>query len=502
MDIRPGEVLEGPQGKSVIVVSLLGRGGFGQVFEGRLTDATAVAIKTVLTAPLDEEELRVLQNEAKHAVGIDHPNVVRVLYVNDGNKSAGLPPYMVMEYVVGGTLRTIIADHGKANTKPTVDELRAMYMEIANGMEAVNARVVHRDLKPENVLFDAAAKRLKIADFGLAKLADAATRSETFKGWGTLPYQAPEAFDGGPNTPAMDIYSAGVLFYELATLSWPVQPKPGDTTPTAWRNAQLLTPPTDIRKLRPDLPTDLALLIMQMLQKNPAKRPASWSEVIQRLTTPKSVAGAPDVSALLTKATSTFVKESEAEVRAREERERRAERIALLQQAFMEPLHVLRGIVDAFNAASSLVKLDLRRVDPWTVEVKGHAGAPTLLMGSQVIDDVVTGYVGVARIVGRVHLQLPVQPHSADDAIRDRESFGGFNLVYHVNRPEEKFGNWMQLRFEVNPLTGRVVYPRWFGIGLAELPRQLSILGALGEYQNERRALDDVWFTALLIQLL
>src|SRR5207245_1487229 len=174
-----------------------------------------------------------------------------------GEKAADRPPYLVMEYVAGGTLRNVIERHRTSATRFDVEELRAMYVEIAEGMAAVNARVVHRDLKPENVLVDAAGRTLKIADFGLAKLVDAATRSETFKGWGTRPYQAPEAFDGGPNTPAMDIYAAGVVFYELATLDLPVQPKAGDNTPTAWRNAHLLAPPKDIRSVRPDLPNDL-----------------------------------------------------------------------------------------------------------------------------------------------------------------------------------------------------------------------------------------------------
>lgn len=151
------------------VESLLGRGGFGQVFAGRLPDDTRVAIKTLLTATLDENELRTLQNEALHATSIDHPNVVRVLHVSTGDDNTGRPPYFVMELVEGGDLRAILESHKAAGTKPTAEELRAMYLQIAEGMAAVNAKVVHRDLKPENVLLDAKAGRLKITDFGLAK---------------------------------------------------------------------------------------------------------------------------------------------------------------------------------------------------------------------------------------------------------------------------------------------------------------------------------------------
>jgi serine/threonine protein kinase len=243
-----------------------------------MSESTQVAVKTVLTVSLSNDELSALQNEAKLAVGIEHPNVVRVLYVDDGEVAQGRPPYLVMEYVDGGTLRAVLDSHKAAGTKIGIDELRAMYLQIAEGMKVVNDRIVHRDLKPENVLVDTTGNHLKIADFGLAKLADAATRAVTFKGWGTRPYQAPESFESGPNTPAMDIYGAGVIFYELATLTLPVQPQAGDQSPMAWRNAHLLAVPRDIRTLRPDMPIDLVQLIMLMLQKNPAKRPGAWTE--------------------------------------------------------------------------------------------------------------------------------------------------------------------------------------------------------------------------------
>jgi serine/threonine protein kinase len=140
MDIREGTRLEGPNGKMIIIEKLLGAGGFGQVFKGQLGDSTPVAVKTVLTGLLRDEELRTLQNEAKHAVQIAHPNVVRVLYVNDGEASAGQPPYLVIEYVDGGTLRAIVDAHRSAGTKILPDELRAIFLQIATGMAAVNAR--------------------------------------------------------------------------------------------------------------------------------------------------------------------------------------------------------------------------------------------------------------------------------------------------------------------------------------------------------------------------
>jgi hypothetical protein len=86
--------------------------------------------------------------------------------------------------------------------------------------------------------------------------------------------------------------------------------------------------------------------------------------------------------------------------------------------------------------------------------------------------------------------------------IRDRESFGGFNLVYRVPNANERFGTWTQFRFEISPLLPKMVYPRWFALGVDDFIHQLRMLQALGEYQHQQRALDHDWFRALLLQVL
>lgn len=502
MDIRPGTTLEGPNAQVITIESLLGRGGLGQVFLGRLPDSRRVAVKTVLTASLSEDELRALQNEAKSSLGIKHPNVIDVLFFEDGKASQGRPPYLVMEYVEGQNLREVIQRRKADQAVFDVADLRSIYLQIAEGMSAVNKRVVHRDLKPENVLVEAASGRLKIADFGLAKLVDAVTRSISFKGWGTRPYQAPEAFDAGPNTPAMDIYSAGVMFYELSALAWPVQPSVGDNSPLAWRNAHLLSSPKDIRTLRLDLPLDLVQLIMQMLQKNPAKRPRSWDNIIERLTNAGSTVHGRDVSALVSKATSTFIERSEQEVQLRQELELSAERYSLLERAFEEPVQILQELVDAFNSASSISKLELRAYGPHGIEVKNSDGRQRLLMRGEIIGDLQAGSFGIARILSKVELDPPLTPVSRDQAYRDRDSFGSFNLIYRVPNSTDRFGDWAQIRFEINPLMPESRYPRWFALSLDELPEQLRLLRAMGVYQHQQHDLDEEWFKALLLQIL
>jgi eukaryotic-like serine/threonine-protein kinase len=501
VDIRPGSQLEGPDGLAVTIESLIGRGGFGQVFLGRLPDGTGVAIKTVLTATLDDSELRSLQNEAAHAIGIEHDNVVQVLHVDPGT-STGLPPYLVMEFVEGGNLRALMAAHKQVGSRFGVDELRAIYKQIGRGMAAVNAKVVHRDLKPENVLVDAASGTLKIADFGLAKLADAVTRSESFKGWGTRPYQAPEAFEHGPNTIAMDMYSAGVMFFELATLEWPLQPKSGDNSPLAWRNAHLLSPPKDIRQSRSDLPVDLQQMIILMLQKDPARRPASWSDVLDRLDKGAHQApGRPDVLNLVQRATATLAAITAQEIAERANRERRDERRALLEQAFREPMDMLANLVEAFNEASDAGMLTLKEISPLSLGVAAPSRGKRLTLRAAIIDDLAVRPDGVYRVLGMARVEPTPTPASQEEAFRDRDSFGSFNLAYKVPKDADRFGGWITLRFEQNPLTGKSTYPRWFAVDLNELPRQLQVLRAMGVFQHQQRDLDDVWFKELLMHL-
>jgi serine/threonine protein kinase len=503
MDIRPGTILTAPDGEEITIDALLGQGGFGQVFAGSLEDGSRVAVKTVLTSSLSENELKVLQNEAAHAIGIDHPNVVRVLHFSTGADFSGTPPFLVMELVEGKNLRSIIEAHHSGNSAPLYEELQAMYLQIAAGMQAVNEKVIHRDLKPENILIDQASNQLKIADFGLAKLADAATRSETFKGWGTRPYQAPEAFEFGPNTVAMDVYAAGVTFFELATLSWPVEPKAGDHSPLAWRNAHLLMPPANLRLMRPDLPDSLVQLITLMLQKDPARRPSSWQVVIDRLhKRPDSEGTRPDVSLLVQKATTTLLDETARKTRERAEREARAERQALLEQSFNEPVEVLRTLVDAFNDASDVGKLNLTVHNPFSVEVKGEARKASLHLHAQPIDDLKTGTHGIFRLIGIARINPVPSARNESEVFQDRESFGSFNLGYRLQQESERFGTWTLLRFEHNPLTRSVSYPRWFAVDSDDFRRQLQMLNGVGIYQHQQSELNHDWFRLLLQHLL
>jgi serine/threonine protein kinase len=300
----------------------------------------------------------------------------------------------------------------------------------------------------------------------------------------------------------MDIYAGGVMLFEMATLVLPIEPKAGDHGPFAWRNAHLLSAPKDVRSLRADLPVEIVQLLVEMLQKDPNRRPRSWSDVANRIRRTSTAPQGPDVSALVDRATSTLIKASADAVRAREEKERREERKALLELAFKEPIDVLHSVVAAFNSASSVGRLTLHDTSPLSVKVEAQPGHPRLHVVAETVSDLDMGRQGSARIIAVAYLQPQPAARSHDEFFSDRGSFGGFNLVYRVRDASQRFGSWAQLRFESNPLTRERRFPRWFAIGLPDLPRELQLLDAMGRHQHEQRELDDEWFKALLVQQL
>ena len=124
-----------------------------------------------------------------------------------------------MELIEGVSLREFISKQAKTNNLLSNEDLLNLFSQIIDGMFAINQKVVHRDIKPENILYSQST--IKITDFGLAKISEDSTRTHSFKGSGTYPYMAPEAWTLETNTKDMDVYSTGLLFYELATLKMP-----------------------------------------------------------------------------------------------------------------------------------------------------------------------------------------------------------------------------------------------------------------------------------------
>jgi serine/threonine protein kinase len=211
------------------ILELLGHGGMGAVYKARQTNLDrVVALKIVRPESADDPMFRVrFDREAKTLARLSHPNIVGIYdfgdveYSVDDGEAAGALYYFLMEYVDGINLRQLIQ-----TGETTSEQALPIVLQICEALQyAHDQGVVHRDIKPENILLDATG-RLKIADFGLAKLgreADDLQLTGTRQVLGTVQYMAPEQMTQSKTVDhRADIYSMGVVFYEMLTGDLPV----------------------------------------------------------------------------------------------------------------------------------------------------------------------------------------------------------------------------------------------------------------------------------------
>ncbi|HZI08850.1 MAG TPA: serine/threonine-protein kinase, partial [Myxococcus sp.] len=192
----------------------LGRGGMATVFLARdLRLSRRVAVKLMHPGE-DGRRAERFRREAELVASLKHPNV---LEVHDFGEDAVRGPFLVCEWVQGENLRELAR-----RLVPVPPEVAAVLgWELARALEAAHARgVVHRDVKPENVLL-ARGGPLKLADFGIAALADQERLTSTGSITGSLAYMAPERIDTGAYSPASDVYAVGVILFELCAGTTP-----------------------------------------------------------------------------------------------------------------------------------------------------------------------------------------------------------------------------------------------------------------------------------------
>jgi formylglycine-generating enzyme required for sulfatase activity len=272
-------VVASPVGDSVSVpgyeiLSTLGRGGMGVVYQARQTKlGRLVALKMILAgAHAGEAELARFRTEAEAIARLQHPHIVQIHEVGD---HGGLP-FFSLEFCPGGSLEKKLA-----GTPLPPGEAAALVETLARAMQAAHEKgVIHRDLKPANVLL-AEDGTPKITDFGLAKKLDEVGQTATGSVMGTPSYMAPEQAGGKSAEigPAADIYALGAILYECLTGRPPFKAaSPLDTI------LQVVTDePVPPRQLNAQVPADLETICLKCLSKEPARRYASAEELANDL---------------------------------------------------------------------------------------------------------------------------------------------------------------------------------------------------------------------------
>ena len=260
----------------------LGSGGMSTVYLAR--DETLdrpVAVKVMHREMSEQEDqLQRFRQEARAVAKLSHPNVVSVI---DAGEDGGYP-YIVFEYVKGETLKQRIGRVGALDTQDAI----AYAIEVARGLSVAHARnMVHRDIKPQNVLIDEDG-RAKLTDFGISRQLEQAGVTATGRVLGTTDYVAPEQAMGHGADPRSDVYSLGVVLYEMLVGQVPFHADSQVGVAMKHVNEEL----PDVQRRRPEVSAAVALVVERATAKDPAERYQSIGEMIDDLETALEVEAA------------------------------------------------------------------------------------------------------------------------------------------------------------------------------------------------------------------
>lgn len=270
-----GIVLNGPNGTDTIeLVDIIGHGGFGDVYKAVEKNSNVLyAVKFPRTIGfVSQGEITAFFNEAEAAKNLAHPNIVKVLHVETAH-DVDLH-YLVMEYLPDGTLKSFLDEIRNRSELVNSSLIKKWTNELIEGIGYINSKMLHRDLKLDNILI--ADGKLKIGDFGLSKIVNALTRTNTFKGVQHMLYKAPEGWRHETNNIQIDMYAMGIVLFQLATLQYPYELPHNHEL---FRDMHLYEVPKTIKSIRADLPSCFSQIVSRLMEKRPEDRFRDWDEV-------------------------------------------------------------------------------------------------------------------------------------------------------------------------------------------------------------------------------
>ncbi len=257
------------------IIKSIGEGGMANVYLAYDTILDRNVAVKVLRGDLatDEKFVRRFQREALSASSLSHPNIVEVYDVGEDNNQY----YIVMEYIEGKHLKELLKKRGKLTLSEVID----IMLQITDGMSvAHDAYIIHRDIKPQNIMIQENGV-VKITDFGIAMAMNATQLTQTNSVMGSVHYLPPEQANGRGSTLQSDIYSMGILMYELLTGKLPY--KGDNAVEIALKHLKESLP--SIKEDLPDLPQSIENIIIRASSKNPKNRYADAREMHEDLLT-------------------------------------------------------------------------------------------------------------------------------------------------------------------------------------------------------------------------
>ena len=270
MDNLIGRKLDG----RYLIESLLGVGGMANVYKGRdVRTGNAIAVKVLKEEFLDNEELvRRFKNESKAISILDHPNIVKVYDVSVTDQLQ----YIVMEYIDGITLKEYLKQRGGALTWKEVIHFAT---QVLGALEHAHSKgIVHRDVKPQNIMLQADGS-IKMMDFGIARFSRAQSQTVSDKAISSVHYISPEQAKGDHTDGRTDIYSVGVMMYEMLSGHLPFD---GSGT-VSIAIMQISEKPKPLAQVAPNVPEGLRQITEKAMEKDPDDRYQSAAEMLQAI---------------------------------------------------------------------------------------------------------------------------------------------------------------------------------------------------------------------------
>ena len=265
--VQPDTIIDG----RYRVIRRLGSGGMADVYCAEDQQlGRSVALKLLYRHFAEDVQfVERFRREASSAAGLQHPNIVGIFDRGEWDGTY----YIAMEFIEGRTLKDVIRERGPAPPEAAVD----IVLQILRAARFAHQRgIVHRDIKPHNVLIDDEG-RVKVTDFGIAR-AGASDMTETGSIMGTAQYLSPEQAQGKPVDARSDLYSIGIVLYEMLTGRVPFDAE----SPVAVALKQVSEAPMPPRELNPEIPPALDAVVLRALEKDPARRYAERRRVHRR----------------------------------------------------------------------------------------------------------------------------------------------------------------------------------------------------------------------------
>lgn len=475
-------------GEEYLIDKFIGQGGMGHVFSiTNKNDNSKLAMKSLHYFLPDDSQHRSLMNEWDKAQTIKHPNVIDYIGFHDGLSDPKIP-YLIMELANDGSLEDLL----KAQTEFfTESECLDIFHQIIDGMEAVNSVLVHRDIKPDNIFIDQGV--FKIADFGLAKIASDKTRSKTFKGWGTEPYIAPEAYKSEKNTIQMDMYSIGHVFYQIAGM------KHAYGLQADWEKAHLTAVAEPVNTINTNISPKIASIIQKLIQKRPSNRYEQWDDVRSELISSIDHVGQhkPAIDKILLKKVSRDVEAQKilsAQQIIESELKRKSDLIDF--QFADEIVKNLNEFVDNFNKVSgSDFEMKQSKIlpkygsteyrimfDGKSIEVSLHKINEGDFLKTQVED----GWGDIRLNI--IKPELNGKEILAWGTIK-ASNHKGLNIILLASDSEE-YGDWFLLTNKNGGFSRQQPRAEPFAFEYAELPKEIQNVGAMHIYSTNVSVLD------------